>query len=70
MSIGTALMGIVDDLAREQNCLVSSVEVFSENEGALRLYQRLGYNVLEKRTVIQHSCHPYGGEILLLTRNL
>ena len=67
-SIGTRLMNMVDRLAIEQGCRLSSLEVFDQNEGALRLYQRLGYQIMDKRAVIPHACHPYHGHILLLTR--
>ena len=67
--IGTALMDVVDDLARREGCGLTSLQVFSENRGALRLYQRLGYTVADRRPVIPHACHPYtAGEVLLLTR--
>jgi ribosomal protein S18 acetylase RimI-like enzyme len=66
--VGTKLMSIVDSLAQEAGCSTLSVEVFEQNGGALRLYQRLGYNVVEQRDVISHSCHPYTGKILLLTK--
>jgi len=66
--IGSALMSIVDQLAQDAGCHISSVEVFEQNEGALKLYQRLGYNIAESRQVIPHSCHPYTGEIFLLTK--
>ena len=70
MSIGTKLMGIVDSLARDAACLITSIEVFEQNEGALRLYQRLGYEVAAKRRVVPHECHPYDGDLLLLTRRV
>jgi len=68
-AIGMALMGMVDQLAREQQCSLSSIEVFDRNEGALRLYQRIGYTITDRRKVVPHHCHPYdGGDIVLLTR--
>jgi ribosomal protein S18 acetylase RimI-like enzyme len=67
-SVGTALMAAVDQLATEAGCSHSSIEVFEQNEGALRLYQRLGYQIRERRKVIPHSSHPYEGDIVLLTR--
>jgi len=70
MSVGTELMGIVDRLANDAACPKSSIEVFEQNAGALRLYQRLGYEVVEKRRVVPHECHPYDGELLLLTRHV
>jgi len=70
MSIGTKLMGIVDRLANDAACSISSLEVFEQNTGALRLYQRLGYEVVDKRRVVPHECHPYDGDLLLLTRRV
>jgi len=69
-SIGTALMGLVDGLARHAGCTLSSLEVFEENEGALRLYRRLGYTPIERRPVVPHESHPHTGDIMLLTREV
>lgn len=66
--VGTRLMNLVDELAADAGCDLSSIEVFEENAGALRLYRRLGYQVVERRPVVPHDCHPYHGDIVLLTR--
>lgn len=66
--VGTELMRIVDGLAQDAGCETISVEVFEQNAGALRLYQRLGYDIVDQRDVITHPCHPYDGRILLLTK--
>ena len=66
--VGAGLMGAVDGLAREAGCTLSSLVVFEENAGALRLYRHLGYEAVNQRAVIPHACHPYRGEVLLLTR--
>lgn len=68
--VGTRLMSIADRLANEAGCNLLSVEVFEQNEGAVRLYQRLGYEVIAHRPVVPHACHPYSGRILLLTRTV
>jgi len=68
--IGTQLMGIADKLAAEAGCTIISVEVFEQNRGALRLYQRLGYRIAEQRNVVIHPCHPYDGSIFLLTKDV
>jgi ribosomal protein S18 acetylase RimI-like enzyme len=47
-----------------------TVEVFDQNEGALRLYQRQGFRILDRRPAVPHACHPYSGDILLLVQNL
>jgi len=69
-SVGTGLMAQVDRLASEAGCSLSSLEVFDENTGALRLYERLGYAVKEQRVVIPHACHPHKGNIVLMTRSV
>jgi len=68
--IGKKLMGIVDKLAAEASCTTISIEVFEQNEGALRLYQHLDYRIIEHRKVVPHPCHPYEGRILLLTKSV
>jgi ribosomal protein S18 acetylase RimI-like enzyme len=47
-----------------------TVEVFEQNEGALRLYQRHGFRILDRCAVVRHACHPYSGELLLMVQNL
>ncbi len=68
--VGTALMGQVDQLAHQAGCTLSSLEVFDENSGALRLYERLGYRPIESRPVIEHPSHPHKGNIVLLVRDV
>jgi len=67
-AVGTTLMGLADKLAANAGCSLLSVEVFEQNAGALRLYQRLGYTIVDKRPVVPHPCHPYTGDIALLTK--
>lgn len=63
-----AMMGIADALAVAAGCELLSIEVFEQNRGAVRLYRKLGYSVTEKRPVVSHPCHPYTGELILLTK--
>jgi ribosomal protein S18 acetylase RimI-like enzyme len=46
--IGTRLMGAVEEWARRLHHHKLSLNVYHENEGAYRLYQRLGYAVSEE----------------------
>ena len=68
LGVGAGLMAIVDRLASREHCTLTSVEVFAQNLGAVRLYQRLGYKVAARRKVVPHECHPYDSDIILLTR--
>jgi ribosomal protein S18 acetylase RimI-like enzyme len=70
MGIGSKLMFVVDQLAKKTGCDILSVEVFEQNAGALRLYQRQGFEIIESRPVVPHSCYPYDTNILLLTRHV
>ncbi|MEQ5834850.1 GNAT family N-acetyltransferase [Marinobacter sp. NFXS9] len=66
--IGTALMDNVPEWAHAAGCDLASVEVFEQNPGALRLYQRLGYQIVDSRDVVPHPCYPYTGKVFLLTK--
>jgi len=68
--VGRALMGRLDALAKKAGCTLNSIEVFEENSGALRLYLRLGYRIIESRQVIPHPSHPYKGNIHLLVKEV
>ena len=68
--IGASLLTIAQARARASGCDRLSVQVFAENEGARRLYQRCGYSVVDRRPIIAHACYPYSTEVLLLTRPL
>jgi ribosomal protein S18 acetylase RimI-like enzyme len=49
--IGTRLMGAVEEWARRLHYHKLSLNVYQENEGAHRLYQRLGYSVSEEISI-------------------
>ena len=69
-AVGSTLMEYANKLAARAGCEQLSVEVFAQNDGALRLYQRLGYRIVATRQVIPHPCHPYTGELVLLTKDV
>lgn len=68
ISVGTSLMKIVDDLAEQASSDFISVQVFEQNARAVRLYKRLGYEIVETRPVVEHESHPYNTNVLLLIR--
>jgi ribosomal protein S18 acetylase RimI-like enzyme len=53
--IGTALMGAVEEWAQRLHYNKLSLNVYHENEGAYRLYQRLGYSVSEEIYIANRS---------------
>jgi ribosomal protein S18 acetylase RimI-like enzyme len=68
--IGEALMKYAEQLAQEADCDLLSLVVFGENRGACKLYQRLDYEIADKRKVIPHPCHGHTGDILLMTKSV
>ena len=67
--IGLALLEAVKQRAKDLSLPRTSLIVFERNEGALRLYQRLGYRELDRRRVVPHSTLRYrDGDVLLLAR--
>lgn len=68
--IGSTLMDYAVGLADQTHCDTLSLEVFDENEGAVRFYRRRGCSVIDQRDVIPHHSHPHHGQILLMTKHL
>ena len=66
--IGSALMREAEHQAILAGCNEVSLQVFDENEEALRLYQNLGYSIVDHRAVIAHPCFKYTGQVLLLKK--
>jgi ribosomal protein S18 acetylase RimI-like enzyme len=67
--IGLALLEAVKQRAKDLSLPRTSLIVFERNEGALRLYRRLGYRELDRRRVVPHSTLRYrDGDVLLLAR--
>jgi ribosomal protein S18 acetylase RimI-like enzyme len=68
--IGSKLLYKSRHRALEAGTARITVEVFEQNEGALRLYQRQGFRIFDRRAAVPHPCHSYSGDILLLVQNL
>jgi len=68
--LGSLLLDAVAARATATGCGKLSVAVFEQNTGALRLYRRHGFREAARRPVIAHPCHPYDGDVLMLTRAL
>jgi ribosomal protein S18 acetylase RimI-like enzyme len=65
--IGSALLAEVDSSALAVGCELISIQVFAINDGALRLYQNHGYEIVESRSMVASDYLP-AGKVLLLTR--
>jgi ribosomal protein S18 acetylase RimI-like enzyme len=69
--IGKALMGAVSRRARDLSLGRISLICFERNEGAMRLYRRLGFRELGRRPVVSHTAPHYrDGDAVLLARKI
>ena len=51
-------------------CGQLSVQVFSQNHGAVRLYARNGFRTFDSRPLVAHPCYRYDDRVLLMKRVL
>jgi GNAT superfamily N-acetyltransferase len=65
--IGSVLLVLARELAIERNFTELSLLVFAENTGAVSLYKKHGYRVVDRRQVDSHPRTIYSGEVLLMT---
>ena len=69
MGLGTKLLEAAPALASGAGCSELSLQVFEQNEGALRLYERHGYREIARLPAVPHPSYPYEGYIVLMTRS-
>jgi len=66
--LGTELMALANEQAKEKGFDKLSLVAFEQNEGSVRLYERLGYSVVDRAPVVPHPLIHYSGDALLMTR--
>ena len=67
---GVLLLALSEDLAREQGLSAMSLIVASANEGARRLYERIGYAETARRAVVKNGWDCDSTEWVLLVKPL
>jgi ribosomal protein S18 acetylase RimI-like enzyme len=65
--LGTRMLEIAREKARQSRCREVSLLVFSQNERAVSLYERSGFEVIERAAVVPNEKIRYTGEVLLMT---
>ena len=70
LGLGTRLLEAAHALASRAGCSEMSLEVFEQNEGAVRLYERHGYREFARLPSVPHPSYPYEGYIVLMTRSV
>ncbi len=69
--IGSRLLAAAEALAKTNGFREMSIQVYSQNTGAVRLYQRCGYVLAAREPVRLHPAPPYyTGDVLLLKKPL
>ena len=68
--LGTRLMELANTQAREKGYRKLSLIALEENTDAVRLYKRLGYEVVDSAPIVPHPLIPYLGDALLMTRQV
>ncbi len=67
MGLGTEMLRIAKGKARQSGCREVSLLVFTQNEGAVRLYRRNGFRVVDRAPVVPQELIRYTSEVLLMT---
>jgi ribosomal protein S18 acetylase RimI-like enzyme len=65
--LGTQMLKIAEDEARESGYRKVSLLVFEQNEEAIKLYERNGFEAVDRAPVVPHESIRYTGEVLLMT---
>ena len=66
--LGTRLMELANEQAKEKGFSKLSLVALEQNTGAVRLYERLGYEVVDSAPIVPHPMIHYIGDALLMTR--
>ncbi|MEM1310311.1 MAG: GNAT family N-acetyltransferase [Cyanobacteria bacterium P01_H01_bin.153] len=66
--IGVQLLDLAFNQARDRNFPSVSLLCFEQNTGALRLYQRYGFRVIDRTAVVPHPLIHHTGDVLLMTK--
>ena len=69
--VGSQLLEATEHQARAHGYEWLSIQVYEQNTGAVRLYQRHSYTLAAREPVRLHPCPPYyKGDVLLLKKRL
>ncbi len=64
--VGTEMLSIARRQAHERGFGTLSLLVFEQNEGAVRLYERNGFKVAGRASVVPHELIDHTGDVLLM----
>ena len=67
MGLGTEMISIARDQAREGGFDALSLLVFEQNTGAVKLYEREGFREVDRAAVVPHPLINHTGDVILMT---
>ena len=68
--IGTRLLALAEEYAREKAYSKISLIVFEQNSGAFQLYKRAGYREVSREPVYPHPLIHYTGDAILMVKEI
>jgi ribosomal protein S18 acetylase RimI-like enzyme len=68
--IGGQLMAFAEHQAKHKGFSKLSLIVFEQNQGAKRLYERLGYREIRREAIVSHPLIHYSGDALLMVKEM
>ena len=68
--IGSRLLALAEEHAREKGYGKMSLLIFEQNAGAKRLYDKSGYRVVGREPVYPHPLIHYTGDALLMIKDI
>jgi ribosomal protein S18 acetylase RimI-like enzyme len=68
--LGTRLMDLANEQAKENGYTTLSLVAFEQNKGAVNLYDKLGYSVVDQAPIVPHSLIRYEVIALLMVRSV
>jgi ribosomal protein S18 acetylase RimI-like enzyme len=67
MGLGTEMISLARDQARESGLDALSLLVFEQNTGAVKLYEREGFREVDRAAVVPHPLINHTGDVILMT---
>ena len=67
MGLGTEMISLARDQARERGLDALSLLVFEQNSGAVKLYKREGFHEVDRAAVVPHPLINHTGDVILMT---
>jgi len=68
--LGARLLALAEERGRAQGAKSASIIVASENDGAVRLYARIGYVEIARAAVVEFPGCAHGGDWVLMVKSI